>query len=230
MKKIAVIGAGHFGSKLSTALSEKGVEVLVIDNNLSVIQDISDDVAFAVCTDATNKRALHAENILDYDVAIIAIGNDFVARLLCAANLLDIGVKRIICRTMGENQKIILEKMGITEFLAPEDEVGQIVAERLMNPNLISYLQLPEEYKVAEILAPDSIVGKKVGEVGFRDNYKMSLITIRWKVEEADLKSKNIPKEKIAGVPDNNLLIEKNDVLVVFAKEKDIEHFIKDNS
>ncbi|MDR0206599.1 MAG: TrkA family potassium uptake protein [Bacteroidales bacterium] len=230
MKKIAVIGAGHFGSKLSTALSEKGVEVLVIDNNLSVIQDISDEVAFAVCTDATNKRALHAENILDYDVAIIAIGNDFVARLLCAANLLDIGVKRIICRTMGENQKIILEKMGITEFLAPEDEVGQIVAERLMNPSLISYLQLPEEYKVAEILAPDSLVGKKVGEVGFRDNYKMSLITIRWKVEEEDLKSKKIPKERIAGVPDNNLLIDKNDVLVVFAKENDIEHFIKDNS
>jgi trk system potassium uptake protein TrkA len=153
-----------------------------------------------------------------------------MARLLCAANLLDIGVKRIICRTMGQNQKIILEKMGITEFLAPEDEVGQIVADRLMNPNLISYLQLPEEYKVAEIIVPDSIIGKKVGEVGFRDKYKMSLITIRWKVEEQDIKSKNIPKERIVGVPDTNVLIEKNDVLVVFAKSRDIEHFIKDNS
>jgi trk system potassium uptake protein TrkA len=230
MKKIAVIGAGHFGSKLSTALSEKGAEVLVIDDNLSVIQDISDDVSFAVCTDATSKRALLAENILDYDVAIIAIGNDFVARLLCAANLLDIGVKRIICRTLGDNQKIILEKMGITEFLAPEDEVGQIVADRLMNPNLISYLQLPEEYKVAEIIAPESIIGKKIGEIGFRGKYKISLITIRWKVEESDLKSKKIPKEKIAGVPDNDLLIEENDILVVFAKSKDIDHFIKDNS
>jgi trk system potassium uptake protein TrkA len=230
MKKIAVIGAGHFGSKLSTALSEKGAEVLVIDNNLNVIQDISDDVSFAVCTDATNKRALLAENILDYDVAIVAIGNDFMARLLCAANLLDIGVKRIICRTLGENQKIILEKMGVTEFLAPEDEVGQIVADRLMNPNLISYLQLPEEYKVAEIIVPESIIGKKIGEVGFRNNYKMSLITIRWKVEEADIKSKYIPKERITGVPDNSLLIEKNDILVVFAKSKDIDHFIKENS
>jgi trk system potassium uptake protein TrkA len=230
MKKIAVIGTGHFGATLSTALSEKGAEVLVIDNNLNVIQDISDDVAFAVCTDATNKRALLAENILDYDVVIIAIGNDFVARLLCAANLLDIGVKRIICRTLGENQKIILEKMGITEFLAPEDEVGQIVADRLMNPNLISYLQLPEEYKIAEIIAPESIIGKKVGEVGFRDKYKISLITIRWKEEESDVKSKNDPKEKIAGVPDNNVPIEKNDILVVFAKSKDIDFFIKDNS
>jgi trk system potassium uptake protein TrkA len=227
MKKIAVIGAGHFGSAIATALSAKGAEVLLIDNNLSVIQNIADDVAYAVCTDVTNKRALVAENILDYDVAIIAIGNDFVARLLCAANLLDLGVKRIICRTMGENQKIILEKMGITEFLSPEDEIGQIFADKLMNANLITYLQLPDDYKVAEVLVPESIVGQKVGDVGFRDNFKLSLITIRRKVEEI---SKNGQKEQIVGVPDTNVLIEENDILVLFAKSKDIDIFIKTNS
>lgn len=230
MKKIAIIGAGHFGSAIATALSNKGAEVLVIDNNISVIQDISDDIAFAVCTDATNKRALIAENILDYEVVIIAIGNDFVARLLCAANLLDIGVKRIICRTMGENQKIILEKMGIVEFLSPELEIGQVVADKLMNPNLITYLQLPDEYKVAEILVPESIIGHQVGEVGFRNHFKMSLITIRRKLEESDTKSKIIHKEQIVGVPDNTVLIEKDDILVVFAKSKDIDYFIRSNS
>jgi len=105
-----------------------------------------------------------------------------------------------------------------------------VVADRLMNPNLITYLQLPEEYKVAELQVPESLVGKTVGEVGFRDNFKMSLITIRWKVEEPNAKSKSIQKEHVAGVPDNNVLIEKDDVLVVFAKTKDIDHFIKVNS
>jgi len=229
MKKIAVIGAGHFGSAIATALSAKGAEVLVIDSNINIIQNISDDVTYAVCTDATNKRALLAENILDYDVAIISIGNDFVARLLCAANLLDMGIKRIICRTMGINQKIILEKMGITEFLSPEDEIGQVVADKLMNPNLITYLQLPDEYKVAEILAPESIEGCRVGDVGFRNNFKMSLITIRRNVGDTELKENN-NKEQIVGVPNNNVLIEKNDILVVFAKSKDIDFFIKANS
>jgi len=231
MKKIAVIGAGHFGSAIATALSKKGAEVLVIDNDINVIQNISDDVAYAVCTDVTNKRALLAENILDYDVAIITIGDDFVARLLCAANLLDIGVKRIISRTMGENQQIILEKMGITEFLSPEDEVGYILADRLMNPNLLTYLQLPDEYKVAEIIVPESIVGKKVGDVNFRDSFKLSLITIRRKVEEINgNKTKNGHKEQIVGVPDTNVLIEEDDILVLFAKSKDIDIFIKANS
>jgi trk system potassium uptake protein TrkA len=230
MKKIAVIGAGQFGTAIANALSAKGAEVLVIDNDINIIHNIAEDVAYAVCTDVTNKRALIAENILDYDVIIIAIGNDFVARLLCAANLLDIGIKRIVCRTMGENQKIILEKMGITEFLSPEDEIGQIVADRLMNPNLISYLQLPDEYKVAELVVPESIVGKKVGDVHFRDKYKLSLITIRRKLDDGEEKLKNGDKEQIVGVPENTVLFEKDDVLVVFAKSKDIEFFIKANS
>jgi hypothetical protein len=49
-------------------------------------------------------------------------------------------------------------------------------------------------------------------------------------VDEWEGKSKNGDKEQIVGVPDNTVLIEKDDVLVVFAKSKDIEFFIKANS
>ena len=129
-EKFAIIGAGHFGSAIATALSEKGAEVLVIDSDINVVQDISEDVAYSVCIDATNKRALLGENIQEFDAVIVTIGNDFVKRLLCAANLLDLNVKRIICRSMGESQRIILGKMGITEFLSPEDEIGKLFAER----------------------------------------------------------------------------------------------------
>jgi trk system potassium uptake protein TrkA len=131
---------------------------------------------------------------------------------------------------MGENQKIILEKMGVTEFLSPEDEIGKIVADKLMNDNLITFLQLPDDYKVAEVLVPESLVGQKVGDVGFRDIFKLSLITIRRKVKETDDKSKNGHKEQIVGVPDYNDLFEENDTLVVFAKSKDIDIFIKANA
>ena len=61
-KKFAVIGAGQFGQAISLALSEKGFEVLVIDKDMKKVQNISDDVAYAVCTDATDKRALLNEN------------------------------------------------------------------------------------------------------------------------------------------------------------------------
>jgi len=227
-EKFAVIGAGHFGQAISLALSEKGHEVLVIDNDINVIQDISEDVAYAVCIDATNKRALLNENILSFDAVIVSIGNDFVGRLLCTANLLDVGVKRIICRVMGKSQRTILEKMGITEFLSPEDEVGTLLAERLTNPNMISYLQLPDGYKIAEIITPTRLIGLSVGDIDFRDNHKLSLITIRRNFEEL-VADKLDTKQHILGVPDNKTVIQDGDVFVLFGKEHDIDNFIKIN-
>ena len=228
-EKFVVIGAGHFGQAISRALSEKGHEVLVIDNDIKVVQDISEDVAYAVCTDATNKRALINENIQTFDVASVAIGNDFVGRLLCTANLLDLGVKRIICRVMGENQRTILSKMGISEFLSPEDEVGALLAERLTNPNMISYLQLPDGYKVAEVVAPNSLEGLTLGDIDFRDNHKLSLITIRRSFKETSKDNQEEVQQHIIGVPDTSTVINKDDVFVLFGKDGDLDNFIKIN-
>ncbi len=227
-EKFAVIGAGHFGRAISQALSEKGFEVLVIDSNISVVQDVAEDVAYAVCADATSKRALLNENIQNFDAVIVAIGNDFVGRLLCTANLIDMDVKRIICRVMGKNQRSILEKMGITEFLSPEDEVGALLAERLSNPNIISYLKLADDYKIAEIIAPKRLVGLTLGDINFRDNHKLSLITIRRNFEEV-VNNKLDVKQHIIGVPDNKTEIQDEDVFVLFGKERDIDNFIKIN-
>ncbi len=226
-ERFAIIGAGHFGSAIAIALSQKNTEVLVIDSDLSVIQDISDEVAYAVCIDATNKKALIGENIQDFDAVIVTIGNDFIQRLLCAANLLDLNVKRIICRTIGESQRIILEKMGITEFLSPEDEIGTVFAERLLNPNILSYLQLPDGYRIAEILTPVKLVGMTLGDISFRNNHKLSLITI--KREYRDEKDNKIMSEHIVGDPENSTLIEENDCFVLFGKIHDLENFIKVN-
>ncbi|MBR4535249.1 MAG: TrkA family potassium uptake protein [Bacteroidales bacterium] len=227
-EKFAIIGAGHFGSAIATALSEKGAEVLVIDSDINVVQDISEDVAYSVCIDATNKRALIGENIQEFDAVIVTIGNDFVKRLLCAANLLDLNVKRIICRSMGESQRIILGKMGITEFLSPEDEIGKLFAERLMNPSVLSYLQLPDEYRIAEILTPQRLVGLTIGDINFRDNHHLSLITIRRAFEEL-VEDRIGQAEHIVGVPENTTQIKEKDVFVLFGKSRDIENFIKVN-
>ncbi|MDL2327024.1 TrkA family potassium uptake protein, partial [Bacteroidales bacterium OttesenSCG-928-A14] len=228
IQRFAVIGAGLFGSAIATALSMRGAEVLVIDSDINLVQDISDDVAYAVSIDATNKKALIGENIQDFDAVIVAIGNDFEARLLCTANLMDLGVKRIICRSMGESQRIILEKMGITEFLSPENEIGTLFAEKLLNPNMITFLQLPDEYRVAEILTPTRLIGMTLGEIDFRENHKLSLITIRRAFTEYD-NNKIGTKEHIIGVPENSTVIEEKDVFVLFGKTVDIENFIKIN-
>jgi len=115
--KYAVIGIGQFGKAIAKAISAKGYEVMAIDSDREIIDSIGDDVAYAVALDATDKHALHGQGIEEFDAVVVAIGSDFEQRLLCASVLLDLNVKCIITRANGEAQRIILEKMGITEVL-----------------------------------------------------------------------------------------------------------------
>jgi trk system potassium uptake protein TrkA len=118
--------------------------------------------------------------------------------------------------------------MGITEFLSPEDELATLLAERLSNPNILSYLQLPDEYRIASIITPDRLEGLTLGDVNFRDNHHLSLVTIRRNFEEIENKELTM-KQHIIGVPDNSTVIRKGDVFVLFGKDRDIDNFIKIN-
>ena len=224
-KKVAVIGIGQFGEAIAKNLSHKGADVLAIDNDPKKIDRIAEDVAYAVVLDATDKKALLSQNITDFDAVVVAIGGKFEQRLLCASLLLDLKVKRVITRYQGKNQKIILEKLGITELWAPEDEVGAIVAERLLNPTVMSYLQLPDNYRIVEVLTPRGVVGKKIQEINLRDNYRLSLITIK---EECPTTHNGITcmEYHVTGVPDSSYIIKETDRMVLFGTNNDIDRFI----
>ncbi len=228
-EKFAVIGIGHFGRAIALSLSRSGAEVMAIDNNYERIDQISDEVSYAVTLDATDKRALLSQDIRSFDVVIVAIGSNFEQRLLCVALLLDLGIKRIICRSMGRNQRIILEKMGLTEILSPEDEAGQSLSRRLMNPSMVSYLDLSDDYCVMEIIAPTNICGENLGKIDLRDKYKLSLITIKRAFVEK--KGEQISQQQhVIGVPDTKTIIQESDTLILFGKNRDIEKFVEINN
>ena len=106
--KFAVIGLGVFGSAIARKLSERGADVMAIDENEERVQLISQDVAFAVQLDATNSAALENQNLKEVDAVIVSIGSSFQEMLLCVFQLQEIGVKKIIARAQGNVQYRIL--------------------------------------------------------------------------------------------------------------------------
>lgn len=219
-KKIAVIGLGQFGRAIATALTKCGAEVMAIDTREEVVDSLSDQVAFAVALDATDKKSLLSVNITDMDAVVVAIGQDMEQLLLCTVLLLELKCKRVIARATGKRARIILEKIGVHEVLSPEVEVGQLVAERLTNPNLISYLQLPDNYRIAEIKTPRQVIGRTIGAINLREKYKLSLITV---------KSIKTDESHIEGVVDYEFRIEACHTLVLFGLNKDLDRFVAIN-
>ena len=226
--KYVVIGLGQFGEAIARNLSAKGVEVLAIDNNENHIEAIKDDVAMAVTMDATDIRALRTQNIQEADAVVMAIGEDFEALLLSTVYVQELGAKRVIARAHGRQQRMILEKMGVEETLSPEDEVAKVVTEQLLNPSVLSFLELPDDYEIVEIKAPQGIINKAVGEINLRNKYKINLVTIKRSYEKTK-DGKATIEEHILGVPTTETMIYDTDSIVVFGLIKDIERFIDIN-
>ncbi len=226
--KFAVIGVGRYGAEIARKLAVKGAEVYAFDNDESKINLIKDDVAFSVTLDSTDHKALISQKINQMDAVVVSIGENFEAVILTAAHLIDLGVKRIIARASGEKQKMILEKIGVTEILAPEDEVASLVAERLINPNIVSFLQLPDDYEIAEIKAPNKIANRTVADIGIRDKYSLTLITLKREFESKK-DGETVIEVHIVGVPTSETIVQETDTLVVFGTTQSVERFIEIN-
>lgn len=226
--KFAVIGVGRYGTTIAKSLAEKGAQVFAFDPDEEKIEGIKDEVAFAVTLDATDIRALRSQNVGELDAAVVAIGENFEATILTSVHLLDLGVKRVIARASGDHQRLILEKIGVTEILTPEDEVAHVVREKLLNPNIVSFLQLPDDHEIAEIRAPKGVWGRSIDDVGFRNKYEMTLITIK-REYELTKNGEDCTEQHIVGVPKGDSVIKEKDTLVVFGTAKSVERFIEIN-
>lgn len=230
-QKIAVIGLGQFGMEIARTLAAEGVEVLALDNDMNHIESIKDDVAYAVQVDATDLRALKAQNIHEMDAVIVAIGEDFESLLLCVMNLVDLGIRteRIMARAANSQQESILQKLGISNILSPEREVAKKISESLLNPGVSVRLSLPDDYEIVEITPPETIINKKLSDVGLRERYNLNLITIKRRYEEQNQSNEPMIIEHIIGVPSPGTVIYEGDVLIIMGKREDIKRFIRLN-
>ena len=224
----AVIGLGRFGRSVALSLANKGAEVLAIDSNEDFVDDVRDDVAYAVSMDATDIKALEAQNVQDMDAVIVAIGSNFESLLLITVHLMELKVKRIIARAMTRTQRTILEKIGVEEIVAPEVEVGISLAEKLLNPGILTFMQLPDHYEIVEVKTPRNCKDRSLKEIDLRKKYNLNLITIKRK-EKVAKNGKERVESHIIGVPDPETELLETDTLLVIGKDKDINRFIDVN-
>jgi trk system potassium uptake protein TrkA len=194
---------------------------LAIDSDPEKVESIRDYVTYGVTLDATSRPALESQNIAAMDAVVVSIGQNFECTMLTVVQLQSLGVKRLMARAQGETQRRILTKLGVEEILSPEEDVGKNVAERLITPGMLMAVQLPDNYEIVEVEAPKSTVGRSLEDIGLAKKYKLSLVTLLRKTNG---------DHHIMGVPEQETVVEPNDLMVVFGTTKDVERFIHINA
>jgi len=214
MKSVLIIGLGRFGRHVAYKLNELNHEVMAIDNNEERVNAVLPFVTEAQIGDSTNKTFLESLGVRNYDLCIVAIGDDFQSSLETTSLLSELGAKRVVARAArGVHAKFLL-KNGADEVVYPEKQLAAWTAIRYTSEHILDYIELDEDYSIFEVRMPDSWFGKTVGELDVRKKHNINIMAIR---VEGKL-SMNI-------TPDTFLTGDKS--LLVLGRYKDIQKVFK---
>ena len=219
--KVAVIGLGRFGRALVEGLEEVGVEVLAIDSDMDNVESIKDTATSAVRMDASDVRSLRANDLDQMDVVVVAIGEQFEAAMLTVQELISMGITNVYARAISPTHRRILERMSIAGVVSPTEEAGRRFARRLAHPGLLDYIELSEDYEIAEVTTPPKLTGHTLGTLALVKRYNVTVVTIRRPGER---------KSTIIGTPTADTEVREDDVLILAGRREDIQRLIANNT
>ncbi len=172
-RSFAVIGLGTFGSTVASELARYGNHVLGIDIAERNVSRLADTLAEAVIADGRDDEALREAGVGSYDAALVAIGEDLEANVLCTMNVKLLGVEKVWVKALSRTHHRILARLGADRVIEAEQEIGQHVAQMLHNPLVRDYVSLGNGFHIVDFRVPEAIDGMTVGELKVADRFQL---------------------------------------------------------
>ncbi len=227
--KFCIIGLGTFGTHLTRQLKREGHEIMAVDNDPAHINALKDEIEYIIQADCTDLNAFYEIPIDECDAVILAIGEDFEASLSIAANIQQLGAKRIISRIINPLHGRLLKLLKIDELMVPEAMAAAWLARSLKTPDLINSYELGGGFEIAQVLVPSAFVGKTLQETNVRGRYHLNLVTIAKGRGMTALGSTRHPISQVQGIPHPDRPFEADDILVLFGLAADVRRMIGDH-
>lgn len=179
MKTILLIGLGRFGKHIAMKLHELNHEVMAIDKQESRVEEVLPYVTNAQIGDSMNEAFLRSLGVGNYDVCIVAIGNDFQSSLETTSLLKELGAKMVVSRAARDVHAKFLLRNGADEIVYPEKQLATWTAIRYSSDHIFDYIELDNDYAIFEIALPEGWVGRTVGEINIRQKYNINIMAIK---------------------------------------------------
>lgn len=209
--EIIVIGLGRFGSAVAKTLVELGYEVLGVDNDESLVHEHTSSLTHVVQADTTSERTLRQIGAVDAVTAVVCIGTGIEASVLTTSALVDLGIKNVWAKAITESHGRILSRVGAHHVVFPEAEMGIRIAH-LVTGQMLEFLALDDNFVIAELIAPDELIGVPLGESDLRAKYKVTVVCIK-------------PEQGQFTYAGRDTVLGKSDLIVIAGHRADVERF-----
>ena len=179
MKNILLIGLGRFGTHIAEQLHDLGHEVMAVDSKEAKVNRALSYVTDARIGDSADPDFLRTLGVPDYDLCIVAIGNDFQSSLETTALLKEMGAKYVVSRAEQDMQTRLLKRNGADDVVYPEEQMARWTAIRYSSDYILDYIVLDEKNAIFEVAVPKSWAGHTVGELDVRKNFDLFILAVR---------------------------------------------------
>jgi trk system potassium uptake protein TrkA len=208
-KHIVVIGLGELGRELAQQLA-KECEILALDREEALVATL-DKVQRALIVDVRDFHSLSSVVTSEFDEAIVSMGKSLESSILATLYLKKIGVKRIWAKATTEDHTAILKSVGASEIIFPERETARRLAAQLINPTLLDFVPLDEDYRVMDVAPPDSFYGHTLIDLDLRRRFGVFVLAI-----------KELVPTRFVFMPLPDFVIKPSDIMVMIGKEQNL--------
>lgn len=179
MKTILLIGLGRFGRHIARKLNESDHEVLAIDRDEERVNAALPYVTNAQIGDTTNEEFIRTLGVRNFDVCIVAIGDNFQSSLETASLLKESGAKKVVARASQDVQAKFLLRNGADDVVYPEKQMAIWTAIRYGSNNIADYIELSDNQAIIEVTIPKRWVGRTIGEIDVRKQFNINILAIK---------------------------------------------------
>ena len=179
MKSILLIGLGRFGRHIAIKLDELHHQVMAVDKEDTRVDAVLPFVTNAQIGDATCEDFLSSLGVGNFDVCIVAIGDDFQNSLEVTSLLKELGARMVVSRAARDVHAKFLLRNGADEIVYPERQLADWVAIRYSADHILDYIELDEEHAIFEISIPEEWLGKTIGQLDIRKKYDINIMALK---------------------------------------------------
>lgn len=206
-----VIGLGRFGSALARTLAEQGAEIIVVDQDESVVREMREYTDNAYVTSDLSRESLREMGFDECSCVAVCMGEKIDTNILTSLNCVSLGVEKVIAKAVSQEHGEVLEKLGV-EGVYPEHDMAMRLARRLTTRSATEYIELRNEIEITRSRVGAALAGKRVDESQIRKRYGLTIIAVE-----------NETETLVNITPD--LVLNEGDLLILIGKSEDIRRF-----
>lgn len=175
-KQYAVLGLGSFGLSVALTLEKMGGEVIAVDHSYEKIQEVADQVSYAIRADVTDPDAMKELGNRNLDVVVVAIGENLEAAIMATVLSKEMGIPYVLAKAKSDLQARILKKVGADVVVLPEYDMGARVAKNLISAAFTDWIELSSDFSLVETVVPKSWAGKTLAQLKVREEYDVNVV------------------------------------------------------